>query len=413
MAMVLIGLALCLLGWQLYHLFPAERWREAFSRAAGQGGLLSGTQWLEVATWLLASLGVIGFRWLHQRHGRLLLDERSLRLDCGVPLLRRWFDWTLSLDDVREGRTPLLLNGVAVGSNALWIFRIGWGLSALRQVQPAAWVPAGEDEARLVPGADGEADAMPPHRPLGYISWGHPNNAAWLQRQFDALPLVKALRSHGVDLPPLNRAHGNRAGVDLLRYERLRTSLKLWLPLALVTGMLLQHLARHQHYFAPWSMAVWTVLALTLMLLIGLWLWRDAPATNMARGDAWSVRGAQCLVALLLAILMPWGLQAAPLVLAQWTVPALSEDFVLDLNTGHLKPENPIRDGHDIPLDPAISPYWAAQGNGSIQPLPVRRGWGGLWRQYDTEELNGRIASFYDQQQRVQEPTSRTRRTDI
>ena len=224
--------------------------------------------------------------------------------------------------------------------------------------------------------------------------------------------MVKALRSHGVDLPPLNRAHGNRAGVDLLRYERLRTSLKLWLPMALVTGMVLQHLARHQHYFAPWSMAVWVALALPLALLIGLWLWRDAPATGMSRGDAGSVRGAQCLVALLLAILMPWGLQAAPLVLAQWTVPPLSEDFVLDLSRGRLRPENPVLNGHDIPLDPAASAFWAAQGNGSIHPLPLRRGWGGLWLQYDTEDLNARVASFYDQQQRVPEPISHTRRTD-
>lgn len=411
--MVLIGVALCLLGWQLYHLFPAERWREAFNRAAGRGGLLSGTQWLEMAVWLLASLGVIGFQWLHQRRGRLLLDERTLRLDSGVPLLRRWFDWTLSLDDVREGRTPLLLKGVAVGSNALWIFRIGWGLSALRQVQPAAWVLAEEGDARSAPGAAGEANAMPPNRPLGYVRWGHPDNAAWLQRQFDALPLVSALRSHGIELPSLDRAHSNRAGVDLLRYGRLRTSLKIWLPGALVLGMALQHLARHQHYFAPWSMAMWTALALTLALLIGLWLWRDAPATNMVRGDAWSVRGAQCLVALLLAILLPWGLQAAPLVLAQWTAPPLSEDFVLDLNSGRLKPENPILNGHDIPLDPAITPFWVQQGNASLHPLPVRRGWGGLWWQYDTEELNGRIARFYDQQQRVPEPTSHARRTAI
>lgn len=412
-SMGLAGLAVCLLGWRLYQLFPAERWRDAFDRLAGQGGLWSKAPLWEAVVWLLASIGVIWLQWHQQRRSRLRLDERTLRLDSGVPLLRRWLDWSLSLDDVRAGKTPLLLNGVAVGTNALWMFRIGWGLSALRQVQPAAWVLAEPGDALPPPGPVGEADARPPHRPLGYIGWGHPDNAAWLQRQFDALPLVKALRSHGVDVPPLNRAHGNRAGVDLLRYERLRTSLKLWLPMALVIGMALQHLARHQHYFAPWSMAMWSALALTLALLVGIWLWRDAPATSMSRGDAGSVRGAQCLVALLLAILMPWGLQAAPLVLARWTVPPLSEDFVLDLSSGRLKPENPILNGHDIRLDPAASAFWAAQPDGSIHPLPLRRGWGGLWLQYDTEDLNGRIARFYDQQQRGPASIAGSRRTDI
>ena len=405
----LAGVAL--IGWRLYSLFPPAVWQRAVASTLEKGFASLPLKWLELLAGLAASLGILWVQWKQERSARLQLDEHWLRLDSGVPLLRRWLDWRLSLDDVRSGRTPLRLNGMAIGSQALWIFRVGWGLSGLRQFQPAAWIPDTESNGAdlLQPFASG--GERPPHRPLGYVHWGHPDNAVWLQQRFDALPLVRALRQQGIELPPLARAPSNRAGVDLLRYRRLRISLKWVLPSGLVLGAVLQHLARHQHYFSPWSMSGWVAIALSIALLTGVWLWRDTPAKGMHRGDEWSVRMAQGLVAVLVAVVVPWGLQATPLVLANWFVAPHSVDFVLNRDRDRLVPESGASISKSILID-AAAPFWTAQGREVLQPLPVRSGLGGLWQQYDAEELNGRIADFLEQQQRTQHPALRDRKTD-
>lgn len=409
-----VALWLCLagvllIGWQLYRLFPPEAWQKAIADTFAQGLSRPSPRWLELLAGL-ASLSMLWVQWKQQRNARLLLDADWLRHDCGVPLLRRWLDWSLSLDDVRSGKTLLLLNGMAIGSNALWMFRVGWGLSGLRRFQPAAWIPQGEGglHVAMSPTLDTGRVDLPPHRPLGYIRWGHPDNAVWLQQRFDALPLVCALRNQGIELPPLDCTSDNRAGVDLLRYGRLRSALKLVLPMALVVGAMLQHLARHQHYFSPWSMSVWAAIALSIAILTGVWLWRDEPATGMHRGDAWSVRLAQGLVAVLVAVVLPWGIQAMPLVAAKWLMTPQSVDFLLDLDRNQLVPEPGAPVSQSIALTYA-APFWAAQDNHSLQPLPVRVGPGGLWHQYDVEELNGRIADFIDRHERAprQVPGSR------
>jgi hypothetical protein len=401
---VAIGLclaAMLLMGWQLYHLFPAEAWRRALAETIANGLPGPSPNWLELALGL-AILGVLWVQWKQRRSGRLLLDEHWLRLDSGVPLLRHWLDWRLSLDDVRSGQTPLLLNGMAIGSNALRMYSVGWGLSGLPRFHPAAWIPKGANNVCVPASPTGGAgsDDLPPHRPLGYIGWRHPDNAAWLQQRFNALPLVNALRQQGIELPPLDRARGNGAGVDLLRYGRLRSTLTGVLPTAFALGALLQHLARHQHYFSPWSMATWATIALLIAVLTGVWLWRDEPAQGMHRRDAWSIRMAQGLVAILVALVVPWGLQAMPLALAHGLVTPLNVDFVLDRDHHRLVPEPGAPVSKSVLLDGA-APFWATQDNGSLQPLPVRVGPGGMWQQYDVEALNKRIADFFDQQNRT------------
>lgn len=410
-----VALWLCLaatvvIGWQLYQLFPLAVWQSAFAETIDKGFSRPSLKWPELVVGM-GSLGMLWVQWKQQRSARLLLDDHWLKLDSGVPWLRRWLDWNLSLDDVRSGKTPLLLNGMAIGSNALWMFRIGWGLSGLRRFQPAAWIPEGASgvDVPRSPTSGTDPDDQPPHRTWGFVHWGHPDNAAWLQQRFDALPLVSALRQQGIELPALDRASDSRAGVDLLRYGRLRFTLTLVLPVALVLCAVMQHLARHQHYFSPWSMSMWAAIALSLAVLMGGWLWRDAPVEGMLRGDAWSVRMAQGLVAILVAVVVPWGLQATPLVVAKWWVTPQSVDFMLDRDHNRLVPEPGAPVSKSVPLDYAAS-FWASQDKGSLHPLPVRAGPGGLWQQYDVEELNGRIAEYLDQQKRTSRQPQHARR---
>ena len=412
MALWLCLAATVVIGWQLYRQFPPEVWQRAFAETLDKGFSRPSLNWLELVVGM-GSLGMLWVQWKQQRSARLLLDDHWLALDSGVPWLRRWLDWRLSLDDVRSGKTPLLLNGMAIGSNALWMFRVGWGLSGLRRFQPAAWIPEGASGVDVPRGPTWgtDPDDPPPHRTWGFVHWGHPANATWLQQRFDALPLVSALRQQGIELPALDRASDSRAGVDLLRYGRLRSTLKRVLPVALVLGAVMQHLARHQHYFSPWSMSMWAAIALSIAVLTGIWLWRDAPVEGMHRGDAWSVRTAQGLVAILVAVVVPWGLQATPLVLAKWWVTPQSVDFVLDRDHNRLVPEPGSPVSKSVPLDYA-APFWASQDKGSLQPLPVRVGPGGLWQQYDVEALNGRIAEFLDQQKRTSRQPPDARKTN-
>ena len=409
-----VAIGLCVAGMlvllvQLYRMFPPEAWRAALTATAREKRLISGWHLLELSLWLLAAAIALWHQTYFKRRARLLLDEHQLRLESRVPWIGRWLDWTLPLEDVRSRKTILQIRGVAMGSNALDLFNVGWGLSGLHRFSPAQWVPVGADGTDVT-ASDAVPRELPPHRPLGLVRWEHPDNKAWLQQRFDAQPLVAALRRQGIELPPLDRTSGAWQGTDLLRYPRLRLALTRWLPLATLIGAVLQHLARHQFYFAPWPFLAWGTLIVAIGLPTGYWLSRDAPAQGLARGDAWSVRAAQGLVATLLGLVLAWGLQAAPLVLAIGLGTPKSVDFVLDLRDNRLEPAPGSVTTQSIALQGA-SNFWAAQGNGAIQPIVVREGVWGFWQQYDTEDLNERIGEYLDQQQRAsrQQPAGSNR----
>ncbi len=410
-----VAIGLCLVGMlvllvQLYQMFPPEAWKAALTDAALKR-LLNGGQMMALVLWLLAAGIAIWYQSHFKRRARILLDAQELRFECGVPMLRRWLDWRLSLADVRAGKVSFVLRGLPMGSNALDLFQVGWGYSGLRRFAPARWVSLGHDVLQGEPPAltkGTDSDELPPHRPLGWVRWSHPENAAWLQQRYEALPLVAALRQQGITLPPLHPA-GERTGVDLLRYPRLGFALTRALPVVVVLGAALQHLARYQHYFAPWPLAVWVLPVLVIALLSAAWLWRDSPAEGMSQGDAWSVRFAQVLVAGLWAVLLSWGLQAMPLVLAQRLAVPVNVDFVLDRASLHLVPEPGSATTQRIALD-STTAFWIAQSPGTIQALTVRDGWG-LWQQYDAEDLNRRIAEFLEQQTRASRPAPGSHQT--
>lgn len=379
-ALALAALGTLLIGWQLYTLFPAELWRRA--GAQWLDGLSHRGGWVQVG-WLAGLLlpGVLW--WVHRRglrDGRLTLSPDQLQFSSGVPWLRTWIDWTLRLDELRAGRPPLRLQTPALGSHALWMIRLAWGVSGRHSVQPAAWCLQGDPSqaARTPP-------AQPPHRPWGFVSWHHPANAAWLQQQFEALPLLVALRQQGVDLGPLLQQRSSVEGQDLLSHPRMRVILMV-LPILLVTGALLLHGSRYQHYVAPWPRAAWLACAALLMFLSLAWHWTLAPAAPAGRSQRWSLRLAQIITSALVAILVCWNLHHAPLAWARAFAPAQRMDFRLDVDQARLVSADDARPVTVIPVDLGAA-YWRTQEDGSVHPLDLRQGWSQHWMQYDTEAL--------------------------
>jgi hypothetical protein len=380
-ALALAALGMLLIGWQLFTLFPPEVWRQALTTLGSGGGTGVATR----ATGAMAPLLVIalvgGVDWLQRRRGRLTLDNSQLRFDSGVPLLGPWLDWQLSLDDVRSGRTALRLTSVALGANALALIRLGWGRAGLRSLRPAAWRLSGE-------GASVHPEPQPPHRPLGFVNWRHPDNAAWLQQRFDALPLLLALRERGVVLPDLLSMRQGAEGPDLMAHPRLRAVLAL-LALLTISGALLLHLSRYQHYITPWSRPTWLAMAALIAALTAAWQLVLAPPMPDDRASRWSLRFAQALSTVLMVPLLGWNLYHAPLAWGRAFGRAQAGDYVLDVDAAVLRPSDAATAGPAIAVDLA-APYWRAQQDGSTHPLVVRRGWAGWWTQYDTETMNRR-----------------------
>ncbi|MBQ0959392.1 hypothetical protein KAK06_10565 [Ideonella sp. 4Y11] len=380
-ALSLAALGVVLIGWQLYALFPPAIWREALARTLDGRGAWGGPRWLAALAPLMAAGLVAWGTWMQRRHGRLTLNERTLSYASGVPLFARWLDWQLALDDLRSGRTRLRLTGLGVGSQGLALIRLGWGLSGLRGLRPAVWRPLGQGSAEA-------SSSQPPHRPLGYINWRHPANAAWLQQRFEALPLIQALRAQGVVLPAWTSLRDHAAGADLMAHPRLRVVL-LALAALTVSGAVLLHLSRFQHYVQPWSSAHWLAIGALIGTLTLAWFGVLAPPMPADPSSRWSLRVAQWLSAAMMVVVLGWNLHQAPLAWARAFSPAQPVSCVLDTDAARLRPEGASPPCPEIAVD-LSAPYWRAQADGSTHTLILRRGWGGRWTQYDTEALNRR-----------------------
>ena len=340
-------------------------------------------------------LGFIAFLWMQRRlrGSRLHICHTHMRHTSGLPeglanLLKQ--NWTLSLDDVRSGRTRLTLSGAARAHAPLAWFALQWTRGgdqpgwlrkqfALQRLAPAGWFLIGEPAREPI-----EAPKGLFWRSLN--PWATPAGEALLQKAFDQLPVVAALHAHGVSVRPIATARLNLSGsgIDLMAYPRLKALVLSFFGMLIGAG-LAHHFMRHQHFFEAPAVWIWAVWGAACALVSWFWLCTEkAPAVP-------SFRATQVLIAAL------FGVAAA----------LLAPSAFLAVNQAVRSPQLILVTVKQMPLrlvpqdlnTPSFSPsqareFWAAQPAQLARPLTVRQGIFGAW-QYDSEPLEDEVSLFY------------------
>lgn len=367
--------------WQVLASRSATAWQRSDPhRLAFQG--------LQLLLFLMIVLGLA----LHRRRARLVLDGQSLRYTSGLPLVWRWLDWQLDLDALRSGAVAWQLQGAPVPANPLSALRLTWRSGVRPGLSPACWYLPQEPELD---------DGVRPHGIAGLVLWNSAKNLPVVQQMFENLPLVRALRERGVPVPIPDGRRSGVAGTDLMAYPRMK-AVVIGFFVALAAAALLFHAMRHQHYFTAPSMGIWLAVAAVVALLVLAWMW---PEATLRHGNAASTvseragfRATQLLVAALAAV--PAGLCAPSLPLV-WTWATEAQRAVVFAVA--LPVSSPSRvvlqaqQGSDVPpVEPtqAIG-YWLSLRPGEQVELPVRRGLAGLWWQFDSSVLEGRLEAYY------------------
>ncbi|MBB6561805.1 hypothetical protein HNP48_004499 [Acidovorax soli] len=368
-------------------------WQMLASRSAAAWQRADPLRLVFHALQLLLLLALVLGLALHRRRARLVLDNQSLRYTSGLPVVWRWLDWQLDLGALRSGAVSWQLAGAPVPANPLATLRITWKGGARLGLSPARWYLPGEPETD---------DDVRPHSMAGLVLWNSAKNLPVVQRMFEALPLVRALRERGVPVPAPDGAR-SRAGVDrdLMAYPRMK-AVVIGFFVGLGAAAALFHAMRHQHYFMAPPVGVWGAVGACTALLVLAWLWPEAKLAHGSASPTASERAGfrttQLLVAALAAV--PAGLCApsVPLAWAWVTEAPRTVAFAVAPSVQSL-PRVVLRapQGGDVPpLEPrqAID-YWLSLRTGATVELPVRRGLAGLWWQFDSSVLEERLEVFY------------------
>jgi hypothetical protein len=347
---------------------------------------------VELPLYLLAAVAAL---WVQRRlrGSRLYLSSSELRHNSGLPL---WLgnllkqNWTLALDEFRSGQMIFTLAGMARANSPLALFFLRWKASndkthwltpqmTGRRLAPASWFLIGQEPREAV------------HWPKGLFwrslnPWTTSAGKAVLQKAFDELPLVAALRAKGVPLPAVSTARRAAAsdGVDLMAYPRMKAVVLCFFGLLIGAG-LAYHFMRHQHYFEPPAVWIWAAFGACWGLAAWFWLAEEqAPAEP-------SFKPTQVLIAALLgastALVAPSALLGLNLALStrQWVSVTVSK--------------TPLQFVPDDKNIPAFSPsqareFWAELPAQTARQIAVRKGIFGIW-QYDSEPLEDDVAAFY------------------
>lgn len=341
---------------------------------------------IELAKIIFALLAVPVSIWMqsqHNKNARLMLNDSRMSYKSRMPLLSRWFDWQLDLEDIRSGKIKLRFSGNELGAQPVLMYRLSWGMSGLRQIRPAAWILPNQT-------------TLPVQKPssfFGLVNWKKSENMALLQQQFDQLPLINALMQRGVLLPQVSKKREG-IGLDLMAYPRMKVAVISFFA-TLVGAFVLFHLMRHQHYFSPPSFSLQIAFGALAGFLMFIWLWGEKPdAGNTA--DRAGFQGTQVLLACLFAVSAGLCAPSLPLLLASTVQSAQEQAFTLQKLPLILK----STDSPDMPnIQPTqASEYWQSLQDGEVVNLPVSRGFAGLWWQYDSNSLQEKVEAFYGSQ---------------
>ena len=340
-------------------------------------------------------LGFIAFLWIQRRlrGSRLHISHAHMRHTSGLPeglaqLLKQ--NWTLSLDDVRSGKIHLTLSGAARAHASLAWFAIQWNADGA----PPGWLKKQLTLQRLVPAGwflIGESAREPIEAPKGLFwrslnPWATPAGEVLLQKAFNQLPVIAALRAHGVSVPPLATARRNLPGgsIDLMAYPRIKALVLSFFSLLVGAGVMF-HLMRHQHFFHAPPPGVWA--AIGGLCAVAGWLWlrtEQAPAES-------SFKQTQVLIAALFGVAAALAAPSALLAVnAALTPPRL---VAVTVN------QAPLQIMPDDKSIPPFSPsqakeFWAERGALSGRQITVRKGLFGMW-QYDSEPFEEEVWAFY------------------
>jgi hypothetical protein len=321
----------------------------------------------------------------HQKNARLILDDNSVSYVSGLPLFHRWLDWHLDLEVIRSGSIKLRFTGNELGAQPVLMYRLSWGMSGLRHMRPAAWILPNQTETSV----------QKPTSIFGLVNWKRPENMALLQQQFDQLPLIKALLQRDVLVPQISKKREG-LGLDLMAHPRMKVVV-IGFFVTLVVAFALFHLMRHQHYFSTPPISYQVIAGAVAGLVMFVWLWGEMPNTGNTAEQV-GFRGTQVLLACLFAVSAGLCAPSLPLLLGSTFQSSQEQAFTLQ--------KLPLALKGIAPSDmPTIQPtqaleYWQSLKDGEVVNLPVRRGFAGLWWQYDSSELQDKVETFYDSQPR-------------
>ncbi|MES2609454.1 MAG: hypothetical protein V4679_04390 [Pseudomonadota bacterium] len=367
--------------WQVLASRSATAWQRSDpQRLAFQG--------LQLLLFLVIVLGLA----LHRRRARLVLDGQSLRYTSGLPIVWRWLDWQLDLEALRSGAVAWQLQGAPVPANPLSTLRLTWKSGARLGLSPARWYLPQEPELD---------DGVRPHSLAGLVLWNSAKNLPMVQQMFENLPLVRALRERGVPVPIPDGRPSGAAGTDLMAYPRMK-AVVLGFFVALAAAGLLFHAMRNQHYFTAPPIGIWLAVAAIAGLLVLAWMWPDSALRHGSAmptaSERVGFRATQLLVAALAAV--PVGLCAPslPLLLTWATEPPRTVVFAVAPPVP--SPSRVLLQAQQSGDVPPVEPrqaigYWLSLHPGDAVELPVRRGVAGLWWQFDSSVLEGRLEAYY------------------
>jgi len=338
----------------------------------------------------LVAVVVIGVRHVHTNRARLILDDHTLHYRSGMPIVKRWLDWSLDLDAVRSLALPLRPVINPRGAHALRFYAVTWGTARSKgalgpQLRPASWYLPEQAQVRPALFAD-------------FALWPSEKSRAALQQRLLALPLVHALAQRDIALPPVT-AKPPTIGIDLMAYARMRVAVYLFFGLLLLAVVLLLSM-RDTYYFVAPPLTAW--LACGGVAGIGMlgWMWGENPNAQAEQpGGAvpappMGFRATQMLLAVLVGVAA--GLCAPSLPLALGSLAQASEEQAFVLHTLPLKLVPVGAD--DMPAIQGLkaSEYWQSLPDGEVVSLPVRRGVFGQWWQFDASAVREKWIAYYD-----------------
>lgn len=367
--------------------FPAESLSQIDWSAMWQKMLLKPKGLVIFITYpIFAAATYWGF-YQHQKNAKLTLTHDFLVYSSGIPLINRLIDWRLDLNEFRADKLAFGLIGRPISnSQPLLGYALTWGWNKSKQLRPAAWVLPNQIEVQ-------PASSFSFWR---YISWKKPENQLRLQQQFDQLPLIQTLKECDIELPRLF-ASKQMTGLDLMAHPRMK-AVVISFFVALAGAFVLFHLMRHQHYFVALPTLAQYALGVFVGLCTFVWLWTEKISKDVSTDKA-GLRTTQILLAFLMAV--PAGLcsPSLPLLLSNLLQPAQEQTFSLQKIPLTLK-SNDSANMPDILLAQAHE-YWLSLPEGEPVSLPVRKGFAGLWWQYDSSVLQDKVEQFYDAQPRM------------
>lgn len=327
-----------------------------------------------------------------RRQGKLIFDATHLHYQSGFPAWLEFIykqNWSLSLDDLRRGKIAFSLVGSSWPSNPLLTYTLQWkspsgfqNSLASKRLNVAAWFLPGENTREL------------PKLPAGlywhsFRPWNTSEGQTVLQKLYEQLSLITALRDKGIPVPHTKQLKKIAAGegLDMFAYPRMKAGILAFFGLLISSGFG-YHFMRHQHFFEPIALWVWAAFGLAGAAVAWRWLAQEVDVQEK------SLQATQVLIASLIgmgcALQAPSAFSAINVAFYPAriiSVKVLRDPLILqaqDFEMPALKPDTAFE-------------FWNSLASGVKRPLTLREGLFGIW-QYDSEPLEQEVYQFYDKQ---------------